>query len=109
MAFFDRSENTSGAICNRLSSDALAVQSMAGSRLGVICESLATFGVAIMVGFFFSWQLTLVLVGFVLLFFAIALLHINWQSRMSKRFERMLGLASSVSSRFQPKFYPYKR
>ncbi|CAF3829896.1 unnamed protein product, partial [Rotaria sp. Silwood1] len=41
VAFFDQPENSSGAICTRLSSDASAVQDMAGTRLGVICEALA--------------------------------------------------------------------
>ncbi|CAF4544352.1 unnamed protein product, partial [Rotaria sp. Silwood2] len=38
VAYFDRPENSSGAICVRLSSDALAVQEMTGTRLGAICE-----------------------------------------------------------------------
>ncbi|CAF4830291.1 unnamed protein product, partial [Rotaria sp. Silwood1] len=35
VAYFDREENNSSAICARLSSDALAVQQMTGIRLGV--------------------------------------------------------------------------
>ncbi|CAF1048390.1 unnamed protein product, partial [Rotaria sordida] len=45
MAFFDCLENSSGAICNRLSSDALAIQQMVGSRLGIVFESVAMFGI----------------------------------------------------------------
>ncbi|CAF4991802.1 unnamed protein product [Rotaria sp. Silwood1] len=41
VAFFDLLENISGAIANRLSSDALAIQQMVGSRLGIIFESVA--------------------------------------------------------------------
>ncbi|CAF1218437.1 unnamed protein product [Rotaria sp. Silwood1] len=41
VAYFDRPENSSGAICTRLSSDASAVQEMAGTRLGAICEAIA--------------------------------------------------------------------
>ncbi|CAF3911641.1 unnamed protein product [Rotaria sordida] len=41
VAYFDRPENSSGAICTRLSSDASAVQEMTGTRLGVICEFAA--------------------------------------------------------------------
>ncbi|CAF3527728.1 unnamed protein product [Rotaria sp. Silwood1] len=50
VAFFDRPENSSGAICNRLSSDALAIQQMTGTRLGIICESIATFGIGFVLG-----------------------------------------------------------
>ncbi|CAF1108583.1 unnamed protein product [Rotaria sordida] len=38
VAYFDRPENSSGAICTRLSSHASAIQEMTGTRLGVICE-----------------------------------------------------------------------
>ncbi|CAF1183257.1 unnamed protein product [Rotaria sp. Silwood1] len=41
VAYFDRPENNSGAICTRLSSDASAIQEMTGARLGVVCEVLA--------------------------------------------------------------------
>ncbi|CAF4899338.1 unnamed protein product, partial [Rotaria sp. Silwood1] len=41
VAYFDRLENSSGAICVRLSSDASAVQEMTGTRLGAICEVLS--------------------------------------------------------------------
>ncbi|CAF1190149.1 unnamed protein product [Rotaria sordida] len=41
VAYFDRPENNSGAICTRLSTDASAIQEMTGTRLGVVCEALA--------------------------------------------------------------------
>ncbi|CAF3717303.1 unnamed protein product [Rotaria sp. Silwood1] len=41
VAYFDRPENSSGAICARLSSDALSFQEMAGIQLGAIYEALA--------------------------------------------------------------------
>ena len=62
VAYFDRPENSSGAICARLSSEASAVQEMAGTRLGVICEALALSCFGLLFGIFFSWQLTLVIV-----------------------------------------------
>ncbi|CAF1535771.1 unnamed protein product, partial [Rotaria sordida] len=51
VAYFDRPENSSGAICTRLSSDASAVQEMTGTRLGVICEVLALSFFGIIFGF----------------------------------------------------------
>ncbi|CAF1486072.1 unnamed protein product, partial [Rotaria sordida] len=41
VAYYERPENSSGTICARLSSDALAVQEMASTRLGAICEAFA--------------------------------------------------------------------
>ncbi|CAF2881220.1 unnamed protein product [Rotaria sp. Silwood2] len=39
VAYFDRPENSSGAICVRLSSDASAIQEMSSTRFGAICTS----------------------------------------------------------------------
>ncbi|CAF4739396.1 unnamed protein product [Rotaria sp. Silwood1] len=71
MAFFDRLENSSGAICNRLSSDALAVQQM----------------------------LALIVIFYIVVLFVVAFIQIRWQARLNKRCDCVLGLASS--SNFQ--------
>ncbi|UJR29570.1 hypothetical protein I4U23_010787 [Adineta vaga] len=60
LAYFDRPENTSGAICARLASNATALQDMTGTRLGAICEALALSVFGLLFGFIFSWQLTLI-------------------------------------------------
>ncbi|CAF4991842.1 unnamed protein product, partial [Rotaria sp. Silwood1] len=96
MAFFDRLENSSGAICNRLSSDALAVQQMVGSYLGIVFESVATFGVGIVFGFSFIWQLALIVIFYIVVLFVVAFIQIRWQARLNKRCDCVLGLASSV-------------
>ena len=35
-----------------------------GARLGVMCQSMASIGVGIIIGFIFSWKLTLVILIF---------------------------------------------
>ncbi|CAF4162428.1 unnamed protein product, partial [Adineta steineri] len=60
VAYFDRPENSTGAICARLFTDASAVQQMTGTRLGVICETLALICFGVLFGIFLSWQLTLI-------------------------------------------------
>ncbi|CAF1023749.1 unnamed protein product, partial [Rotaria sordida] len=97
MAFFDHVENTSGAICNRLSSDALAIQQMVGSRLGVVFESVAMFGIGIILGLLFSWQLTLIMLFFIISLFILSFMQIWWQARLNKRSDYFLGLASSLA------------
>ncbi|CAF4125410.1 unnamed protein product [Rotaria magnacalcarata] len=97
MAFFDFPENSSGAICNRLSSDALAVQQIVGARLGIVCEAIATFGFGIILGMYFSWQLTLVVLVYILFLFFLAFVQICWQARLKKRSDAILGPASSLA------------
>ncbi|CAF4645410.1 unnamed protein product [Rotaria sp. Silwood1] len=60
IAYFDRPENSSGAICARLSSDASAIQEMAGTRLGAICEALSMTFFGLLLGFLINWQLTMI-------------------------------------------------
>ncbi|CAF0921799.1 unnamed protein product [Adineta steineri] len=61
VAYFDRPENSSGAICNQLSSNAAAIEDMAGTRLGVICESLSMSAFGFLLGLFYNWQLTMII------------------------------------------------
>ncbi|CAF3763792.1 unnamed protein product [Rotaria sp. Silwood1] len=105
VGFFDRLENSSGAICNRLSSDALNVQQMAGFRLGIICESIATFGIGVVLGVLVSWQLTLTIVFYVVSLIVFAAMQIRWQARWNKHSDGILELASSVRATFRLQYH----
>ncbi|CAF4973115.1 unnamed protein product, partial [Rotaria sp. Silwood1] len=95
IAFFDRPENSSGTICIRLSSDALAVQQMVGSHLGIVGESVAIFGIGIVFGFWFSWKLALIVFFAIAALFLLALIQIRREARLNKRCDYVVGLASS--------------
>ncbi|CAF3693381.1 unnamed protein product [Rotaria sordida] len=101
VAFFDRLENSSGAICNRLSSDALAIQQMAGARLGIVCESIAMFVIGLVLGVLVSWQLTLIVLFYIVSLFVLAFMQICWQARLNKRSDCIMQLASSVRPTFR--------
>ena len=98
VAYFDRSENSSGAICARLSSDASAVQDMTGTRLGVICEALALSFFGILFGCFISRQLTIII--FVPLVILVIVTYGNVYIRISlnQQSGEILGRASTVRS-----------
>ncbi|CAF0776180.1 unnamed protein product [Adineta steineri] len=71
VAYFDRPENSSGAICTKLSSNAAAIEDMAGSRLGVICQALSMSAFGFLLGLFFNWQLTIIIgIPFVIMMIA---------------------------------------
>ncbi|CAF5013482.1 unnamed protein product, partial [Rotaria sp. Silwood1] len=95
MAYFDLPENRSGSVCNRLSSEALAIQELLGARLGVICEAFATIGFGFSLGFFYSWLLTLILFVYSICMFLISFFQIRWQAQLNKRSEGIFGQASA--------------
>ncbi|CAF1222733.1 unnamed protein product [Adineta ricciae] len=59
-------KNSTGALCTRLATEASAIQGATGACMGFIFQNIAAFGTAIIIGFVFSWQLTLVMFIFVL-------------------------------------------
>lgn len=99
IAYFDRPENSSGAISTRLSSEALAVQQMTGTRLGIICESLALSVFGLMFGIFFNWQLTLIVFIIVVINVIIAFLNIRLEVWHNQQSNLILSRTSSVSTR----------
>ncbi|CAF1389076.1 unnamed protein product [Rotaria sordida] len=96
VAYFDRPENSSGSICARLSTNAIALQQMTGTRLGSIVETIAMFGFGILLGFWFNYQLTLVASLFTIVIFVIAGIHIVSEARVKKDMGHLLEQASSI-------------
>ncbi|CAF4713184.1 unnamed protein product [Rotaria socialis] len=94
IAYFDRPENSSGAICNRLSSDAEAIQEMTGTRLGVICESLALVLFGILLGCLVQWQLGLILFVPIFLMFIFVCVKCRIYVKFNKQFELINGQAN---------------
>lgn len=96
VAFFDRPENSSGAICARLSSDALAIQQMSGHRLGLIVEVVAVFIVGASFGLVLSWQLSMISTLCTIIVLAIGMIQISSQTQYQRRVGPILTRASTV-------------
>ncbi|KAK2154279.1 hypothetical protein LSH36_272g05058 [Paralvinella palmiformis] len=65
MAFFDDNKNSVGALCTRLATDASAVKGATGTPLSTFFRSLASIGAGIIIGFVYSWEMTLLILGIV--------------------------------------------
>ncbi|CAF1318246.1 unnamed protein product [Rotaria sordida] len=96
VAYFDRPENSSGAICARLSSDASAVQEMASTRLGDMCEAFAWSFIGILFGSFISWQLTLIVFGPLFCFFLVIYGEVRLRLQMAQQSGHIIGRASML-------------
>ncbi|XP_034989142.2 bile salt export pump isoform X2 [Zootoca vivipara] len=64
IGWFDDHRNSPGALTTRLATDASQVQGATGSQIGMIVNSLTNIGVAIVIAFYFSWKLSLVIMCF---------------------------------------------
>ncbi|CAN6633026.1 alpha-factor-transporting ATPase [Trichomonascus vanleenenianus] len=61
--FFDRDENTTGALTSTLAKDAQSVEGLGGATLGQILQSVVTLVGGIIVAIAFNWRLGLVCTG----------------------------------------------
>ena len=113
MAYFDLPVNSSGAIGARLSSEAMALEQMTGTRLGIVSEVLAMLGLGLLIGIQFSWQLTLITFLMILILFILAFLTITMETKFCTETSIIYGQASSVSNYhihylvFNVNFYSY--
>ncbi|KAM6260581.1 bile salt export pump isoform 3-T3 [Spheniscus humboldti] len=64
IGWFDDRKNSPGALTTRLATDASQVQGATGSQIGMIVNSFTNIGVAIIIAFYFSWKLSLVILCF---------------------------------------------
>ncbi|KOB64546.1 ATP-binding cassette sub-family B member 1, partial [Operophtera brumata] len=65
VAFFDDKENSTGALCARLSGEAAAVQGATGQRIGSVLQAVGTFGLALILSLVYEWRVGLVALTFV--------------------------------------------
>ncbi|XP_023978081.1 bile salt export pump isoform X2 [Physeter macrocephalus] len=64
IGWFDDLRNSPGALTTRLATDASQVQGATGSQIGMMVNSFTNITVAMIIAFFFSWKLSLVIVCF---------------------------------------------
>lgn len=98
-AYFDRPENSSGGISLRLSSNAAALERMVGTRLGVICETIALLLCGFIFGIFFSWQLTMIVAMMCILMLFIGYINVHFGKILRKESGDILQKANTVRSK----------
>ncbi|XP_054157886.1 ATP-dependent translocase ABCB1-like [Oppia nitens] len=65
IGWYDMQENSTGALCSRLSADASSVQGAAGSRLSTLCQAVSTLTAGSFISFYYSWKLGIVISFFI--------------------------------------------
>ncbi|KAG2407375.1 ABC transporter B family member 11 [Vigna angularis] len=60
ISWFDKAENSSGALGARLSTDAASIRTLVGDALGLLVQDIATVVTALAIAFDANWQLSLI-------------------------------------------------
>ncbi|OON15699.1 ABC transporter, ATP-binding protein, partial [Opisthorchis viverrini] len=64
IGWFDREENQPGVLTSRLATEATCVRNVSGFQFAMLLEAVILVGSAFVIGFIDSWQLTLLMLGF---------------------------------------------
>ncbi|KAL6888344.1 hypothetical protein ACP4OV_009370 [Aristida adscensionis] len=63
IGWFDRDENSSGAICSKLAKDANIVRSLVGDRMSLVIQTISAVLIACFMGIVIAWRLALVMIA----------------------------------------------
>jgi ATP-binding cassette subfamily B (MDR/TAP) protein 1 len=96
IAYFDQAKHNTGALCTYLATEASTVQGASGVRLGIIFQNMVTIGIGILIGFAFSWQLTLLIIAFLPLIIFGAVLQIRLIDHFAEKDKEYLEDAGKV-------------
>lgn len=62
-AWFDEEQNSSGALCSRLSNEASLVKSLVADRLSLLLQTTSAVTIAMVMGLVVAWKLALVMIA----------------------------------------------
>lgn len=97
-AFFDQEEHSTGALCTRLATEASIVQGASGVHLGIFCQNIVSVGVGVLIGFIFSWQMTLLGIAFLPLVLCGTVVQARIGARFQGKEQRILENSGKVFS-----------
>jgi ABC-type multidrug transport system fused ATPase/permease subunit len=60
VSYYDKKENTAGAISIKLANDAFQLNNMVSGVVGVMCLNIATVSISLTLGLYYSWKVTLI-------------------------------------------------
>ncbi|GLJ36715.1 hypothetical protein SUGI_0738890 [Cryptomeria japonica] len=98
VGWFDQDQNSSGAVCSRLTKEANVVRSLVGDRLSLIVQTISAVGIAIAVSLIVAWRLAVVLIAVQPISIASHYTRKVLLTRMSARLVKAQDQGSQVAS-----------
>ncbi|XP_051883493.1 LOW QUALITY PROTEIN: bile salt export pump-like [Pristis pectinata] len=98
IGWFDDRKNSPGTLTTRLATDASQVQGATGTQIGMIVNSLTNIGVSLIIAFYFSWKLTLVILCFLPFLALSGALQAKMLTGFANQDKEALEVAGQISS-----------
>ncbi|CAN4095016.1 unnamed protein product [Withania somnifera] len=98
ISWFDKKENSIGAIGSRLSTDAASVRGMVGESLSLLVQNTSTAVAGLVIGLESSWQLSLIMISMVPLIGLNGYLHMKYVNGFGVDAKKLYEDASQVAS-----------
>ncbi|KAL1824573.1 hypothetical protein DCAR_0312646 [Daucus carota subsp. sativus] len=102
IGWFDQDENSSGAVCSRLSKDANVVRSLVGDRMALVVQTLSAVIIACTMGLVIAWKLALLMIAVqplvIVCFYCKRILLKNMSSKAIKSQDECSKLAAEAVS-----------
>ncbi|KAM9305689.1 bile salt export pump-like [Gastrophryne carolinensis] len=98
VGWFDDPKNSPGALTTRLATDASQIQGATGSQIGMIVNSLTNIVAALIISFYFSWKLSLLVLAFLPLIGLSGVLQAKLLTGFAQQDRTALEEAGKVSS-----------
>ncbi|XP_048881352.1 ATP-dependent translocase ABCB1 isoform X32 [Brienomyrus brachyistius] len=98
IGWFDDNRNAVGVLTTKLATDASLVKGAAGSRLGLITNTICALIIAIVVAFIFSWQLTLLILACVPILSGANFIQMRATGGHASKDQKALELSGKIST-----------
>nr|AAK52958.1 bile salt export pump [Leucoraja erinacea] len=98
IGWFDDRKNSPGTLTTRLATDASQVQGATGTQIGMIVNSITNIGVSLIIAFYFSWKLTLVILCFLPFLALTGALQARMLTGFANQDKEALEAAGQISS-----------
>ncbi|XP_051576413.1 ATP-dependent translocase ABCB1 isoform X8 [Myxocyprinus asiaticus] len=98
IAWFDDNNNAVGILTTKLATDASLVKGAAGSRLGLATNTICALGIAVIVAFIYSWQLTLLILACVPFLMVANFIKMRSMSGHASKDQSALEMSGKIST-----------
>ncbi|KAM7480105.1 hypothetical protein LguiA_028318 [Lonicera macranthoides] len=96
--WFDQEQNNTGALCSRLSTDAMMVRTLVADRLAFLTQSISAATLAVIMGMMLSWRLSLAAIAMQPLIIGAFYVRAIMMRTMSKKILKAQNSSSELAS-----------